>query len=107
MTTPYVLPLDGVNETFRINLSGVSYGFQVIWRDDPCGMGGWFIDISDPEANPLVQGIPLVTGIDLLAQYGYLGFTGSLYVLTAQDPMAPPTFDNLGTDSNLYWVTNP
>lgn len=100
----YVVPLSGSNESFSITLNTVNYGFLVMWRDDPCGMGGWFIDISDSLGDPLVQGIPLITGADLLEQYGYLGFNGSLYVQTAQDPMAPPTFDNLGTDCQLYWV---
>lgn len=48
----------------------------------------------------------MVTGADLLAQYGYLGFGGSLYVQTVQNPDATPTFTNLGTDCNLYWVAD-
>jgi hypothetical protein len=101
----FTIPLTGSNEIFSITLNGVSYILTVIWRDDPCGMGGWFLDIADSVGDPLVQGIPFVTGADLLAQYGYLGFGGSLYVQTLLDnPQAPPTFTNLGTDCQLYWV---
>jgi hypothetical protein len=99
-----LVPLAGVNERFTITL-GATYGFQIIWRDDPCGMGGWFLDIADALGNPLIQGLPMRAGQDLLAQYGYLGFTGQLWMQTAQDPTADPTFDNLGTDCNMYWVT--
>ena len=100
-----IVPLLGANETFQITLAGVSYGMQVVWRNDPGGEGGWFLDIADDEANPLLQGVPFVTGTDLLAQYGYMGFGGSLYVQTVQEPDATPTFTNLGTDCQLYWVT--
>jgi uncharacterized protein DUF6983 len=99
----FLVPTLGVNETFSVTL-GVPYSLQIIWRDDPCGMGGWFLDIGDGQGAPLVSGIPLVPGVDLLAQYGYLGFTGGLWVQNGQDPEAPPTFDGLGTDWQLYWV---
>jgi hypothetical protein len=104
VTASYIIPTAGVSETFSITLTGVTYGFTLIWRDDPCGMGGWFLDIADDIGNPLVQGLPLVTGVDLLEQYGYLNFGGQLYVQTKQDPQAVPTFTNLGTDCQLYWV---
>ena len=48
---------------------------------------------------------PLVPGVDLLAQYRYLGFTGSLVVQTDNDPNADPTYDSLGQTSQLYFVT--
>lgn len=101
-----IIPLAGVNESFTVTL-GLPYSFQIVWRDDPCGMGGWFLDIGDGAGNPLVQGIPLHSGEDLLAQYGYLGFTGQLWMqtLNGPNPTADPTFDNLGTDCLMYWVT--
>jgi hypothetical protein len=106
MTTSSTIPLLGVNESFTITL-GLPYTFTIIWRDDPCGMGGWFLDIGDGANNPLVQGIAMVAGHDLLEQFGYLGFSGQLWMQTAQDPTADPTFDNLGTDCQMYWVTEP
>lgn len=100
----YLIPCSGVNETFQITLVGVTYTFTLVWRDDPCGQGGWMLDIGDQYNAPLVQGVPLTTSDDLLAQYGYLNFGGQLYLMTAQDPDAAPTLTNLGTDCNLYWV---
>lgn len=104
MSTPYLVPLSGIPETFAITLGGVSYTFTVQYRNDPGGNGGWVLDIGDASNDPIISGIPLVTGADLLEQYGYLSFSGALYVQTAQDPDATPTFTNLGTDCNLYWV---
>ncbi len=67
----------------------------------------WVLDISDQSGTPILQGIPLVTGADLLAQYGYYNFGGGLWVSTTNNPDAVPTFDNLGGaagDAQLYWV---
>jgi len=102
---PLLIPLAGISETFRIALAGVAHRFTLIWRDDPGGMGGWFLDIADDSSVPIVQGIPLVTGADLLEQHAAdAAIAGSLYVQTIQNPIAAPTFDNLGTDAQLYFV---
>jgi hypothetical protein len=103
----YTIPLQvGVPQAFPITLGGVSYQLTFQYRNDSVAPG-WFLDISDDQGNPIVQGIPLVTGRNLLAQYGYLGFLGGLYVQTIDNPDAAPTFDNLGNDAQLFWVTNP
>ncbi len=97
------VPLIANPQRFSIQLNGVGYVFVVKWNtaDD----AGWILDIQDENNVPLVGGIPLVTGADLLAQYGYLGFTGQLQVQTDFDLDAVPTFDNLGDTSHLYFVT--
>jgi hypothetical protein len=105
MTAPLLIPLSGISETFRIALAGTAYRLTVIWRDDPGGMGGWFLDIADDNSVPIVEGIPLVTGADLLEQHAAdSGIAGSLYVQTVQNPLAMPTFDNLGGDAQLFFV---
>ncbi|MGA4275570.1 phage baseplate plug family protein [Ralstonia nicotianae] len=97
----FEIPLTPVPQTFDVTLVGVGYQFTLQWRDTT--NGGWILDIADSTGNPLVCGIPLVTGVDLLAQYAYLGFGCELWVQTdAAD--APPTYTNLGTESHLYCV---
>jgi hypothetical protein len=51
-----------------------------------------------------VSGIPLVTGVDLLSQYSYLGIPGALLVTTDRGAGEVPTFDGLGVTSHLYYV---
>jgi len=51
--------------------------------------------------------VPLVTGANLLKKYAYLGFVGALWVQTLDNPDAVPTFQNLGSDGQLFYVTNP
>jgi len=52
----------------------------------------------------MIMCIPMVCGIDLLSQYGYLNIGAELWVLTDGDDTAPPTIDNLGAESNLFLV---
>jgi len=92
-------------QSFSIQLSGVTYTLSFVYRND-ANMPGWFMDIADSGGTPIVQGLGVVTGADLLAQFGYLNFGGKLIGQTTSDPDALPTFDNFGTDFQLYWVPN-
>lgn len=99
----YEIPLTPDPQSFTITLGGIEYRLTVQYRNTD--QGGWVLDIADNAGNPIIQGTPMVTGCNLLAQYRHLGFTGGLYVQTTDNPDAVPTFDNLGTDAHLYWVT--
>lgn len=106
MSSVFTIPLQvGTPQTFSISLGGITYQLTFLYRNDTSGLGGWTVDIADSSGNPIAQSIPLVTGADLLAQYKHLGFTGSLVVQTTSDPDAVPTFDNLGDDGQVYWIS--
>lgn len=100
-TTYYEIPLSPNAQSFYIALAGVQYQMQVTWRT--ATEGGWFLDIYDASGNALVLGIPLVTGVDLLAPYPDAGVGGSLYVATDGTPDAVPLYSNLGTTAHLYF----
>jgi hypothetical protein len=99
----YTIPLTAAAQTLTIALGGVTYNLTVLYRSAP--QGGWFLDIADQNDVPIVRGVPLVAGADLLAQYGYLQFGGKLGVYNVSAPNDPPTYANLGTDCLLYWIT--
>lgn len=101
--TIQVIPLSAANQTFTVQLGLIEYRLRLIYRD--ADEAGWVMDISDAEDTPIVAGIPLITGANLLAQYGYLEIGGALYMATDADPDAVPTFENLGGAAKLYWVT--
>lgn len=104
MSNFYEIPLTPTPQKFTISLSGVDYSITLnYWNIDE---GGWHISIVDVNGNAIVNNVPLVTGTNLLGQYGHLGFTGRLWVQTANDPDATPTFLNLGVEAFLYWVTD-
>jgi len=102
MTTYYEIPLSPEPQTFTIPIGGVTYGFNVQWN---VNNASWIIDIADASGNPIVSGIPVVTGVDLLGQFGYLGFGFQLVAQTDNSPDTVPTFDNLGTTAHLYAIT--
>lgn len=104
MSTVFEIPLDvGTPQQFTVTLSQVDYLMTLRYRN--VDQGGWFLDIADVSGNSIIEGIPLVTGCDLLAQHKHLGFVGELVVQTTNDPDAVPTFENLGDAGKLYWVT--
>ncbi len=106
MTTAYQFPFVPSQQTLQITLANVLYTLNVYWNSNPL-VNAWVVDIADAQGNAIVSAIPLVTGTDLLAQYGYLNFGGQLIAQTSSDTDAPPTYVNLGSDGNLFFVTTP
>ena len=104
MSTPFLIPLQPTNQTLQITLAGVLYTLTVRWNDQN---QAWTLDIADANQNPIVSGIAVVTGQDLLAPYGYLNFGGQLIAQTTNDTDAVPTLANLGSAGNLYFVVQP
>lgn len=95
----YTVPLSPLPQSFGIVMAGKEYRLTVRWFDAP--EGGWTLDIAEPDnAAPIVSGIPLVTGIDLLWSYAYLDWGGGLWV----DAELPPTLENLGADVDVIFV---
>lgn len=82
------------NQEFSAQLNGKT----IVFRLHYCGYGNppfWNLDLYY-KGEPIVQGLTLVGGCDLLSPYR-LGI-GSL-VLVGDDP----TLDNLGSDCHLIW----
>lgn len=95
------VPLAATSQTLQIVLAGVRYVLTVRWNETN---SAWTLDITD-SAGRTVNGIPIITGVDLLAPYSYLNFGGSLVAQTDTDATAVPTYTNLGSTGHLYWVT--
>lgn len=103
MTTPYEIPLSPDAQNFSITLNNVDYNFSLQWNEPSAA---WKIDIADSNNVNILCGIPLITGVDLLEPYAYLNFGGQLIVQTDHDTDNVPTFDNLGINGHLYWISN-
>jgi hypothetical protein len=102
MTQVYEIPTTATPQKMSITLSGVLYQLLLKWNGvSQC----WILDISDDNGTPILCGIAVITGVDLLEPYSYLGFGGQLFALTDNNPDLPPNFTNLGTTGHLYWVT--
>lgn len=92
-----------------MTLQGVTYTLWFNWNHVT---QNWTVDFYDETgAGEVLLGVPLVTGADLLEQYGYLPL-GAFAILTAitigpgVSPDTVPSFTNLGSDGHLY-VTTP
>jgi hypothetical protein len=104
MISIFLIPLTNVPQQFQIVLAGITYLMTSKWNDSDGA--GWLLDIADQNDNPIATNIPLITGADCLEGLEYLGIEGNLYVnSSAGSPLAVPTLDNLGTDSNLFFAT--
>lgn len=97
---PFEIPLSPEAVEFDISLANVDYHMRITWNPvSAC----WILDISDSSDVPIVQGVPLVTGADLLAQYAYLGISGAL-ICTTDDGVGVPTYAGLGNSGHLYFL---
>lgn len=100
MSNIFLVPTTPKPQQFFISLNGVTYQFLLKWNTvADC----WVLDINDANAAAIAQGLPLITGADLLEQLGYLGITGNLIVQTTNNADEVPTFNSLGDTGNLYY----
>ena len=90
-----------------ISWQNVAYTLYFKWnRPAQC----WVLDIWDnATTTPLLNGLALVTGCDVLGQFGYLPLAAQtvITVITigpAVSPDSVPNFDNLGVDGHVYLV---
>lgn len=98
----FKIPLMNIPQKFAIDLAGKSYIVLCRYNTE---MESWLISMMDGDTEQdIFDSMPLVTGVDLLAQYAYLGIPGSLIVYTDGDEFTPPTETNLGQECNLYYV---
>lgn len=101
--TGFVLPLrPSTPQEFVTQLNGVSYTLRTRWlTPSSC----WVMDIGDVDNNPMVGSIPLVPGVDLLEQFGYLGIGGALVAYNTQGPPdMVPGFNDLGVTVRVAFV---
>lgn len=100
----YEIPLRPQPQEILVQFpNGTNYQLRLIYQFTPNDC--WLLDISDADGNPILCGVPLVTGADLLAQYAYLGFGCSLYCTTDGNTFSVPRFYNLGRTAHL-WISN-
>ena len=101
--TMYQIPLTSGAQSFTINLGDVQYKMTLIYRD--AYGGGWFLDMERTDETDAIFGIPLVLGVDLLAQHSYKNF-GHLYVEMDGGIKRRPTYEEIGTTVILKWTDN-
>jgi hypothetical protein len=98
----YSLPVKPYAVKFRIMVGNTDYWFQTQYRE--AEEAGWVLDLLDANEQPMIMGIALVAGLDLMWQYHHMGVGFSLVLKTRED-RGTPTYESLGTDDELLLVT--
>ena len=96
----YRIPLTEGSQTFSVTLGDWQFKVSLIYRD--ADGGGWFIDLERTDGGVSVYGLPLVTGVDLLAQHKHLGL-GGLLVQWDGGRMEYPSFEDMGKTVTVLW----
>lgn len=102
----FEIPFTPKAQQITANLSGVDYKLSIRYSN----YNYWIMDITDIDDVPVLSGIPIVTGTDLLGQFAYLDLAKeavivALTLVGGRPSDAIPTYKNLGIDSHVYYVT--
>lgn len=95
-------PLRPEAQQMTIELASVLYTVRFGWCDTPDG--GWFMDLGTYEGAPLIQGLPLTAGEDVLQQFAYLGIGGEIRVETDGNSLVEPTYGDLGSNGKVLFI---
>ena len=98
---PYVVPLIPQNQEFDVSLNGTTYHLIVKWN---AFSNAWILYVGTDQRVPVLSGIPLVTGCDLLEEFAYLGLGGAFVVQSSNDPDEVPNYTSLGGTGNLFFL---
>lgn len=109
MSDPQLIPTQPGLQIFSVTLANVPYNVRIMWNE-VANPPFYAIDIATmngaafADGSTLLAGLPLLTGVDVLGQFAYLGIGGKLLVLTDRDTGEDSTYDGLGTTSRLYFI---
>lgn len=96
----YKIQFSNHPEEFGITLLDQEFVIRSCWNDQS---HNWEIDIFDQSMQPVVTSIPLICGVNLLKQHQHILPT-ILFCYTDGNENSIPTFDNLGTEANVYFA---
>jgi hypothetical protein len=108
MATVVEIPTEAEHPfTETITWGGVAYALAFKWNSvNQC----WGLDIfAEDGVTPILTGLALITGTDILGQFGYLP-VGATTVMTVMSigpfvsPDSVPNFYSLGSDGHVYLV---
>jgi hypothetical protein len=103
--TGYIIPFSPRPQRLITTLGTVTYNLRTRWSNPS---NCWLLDIADVDNNLIIGGIPMITGADLLEQYRYLGFVGSLFAYSTDGPPdMVPTLIGLGITAQVAYIPDP
>lgn len=97
------LPMTNQNAafTFSTDLDGITYNFKFRWNGR---MEQWKFDLLDADLSPIINGVPFIVEVDLLAQIVKSGRpAGQLVALNLKDTFVNADRFSIGGDVGLYY----
>lgn len=105
MATQYfTIPFVSLPQEFYIDLNDKTVLIKNKWNSM---IPAWEMSIYDGDTlEPLILCMPIIGGIDLLEQFAFTGLKGSMAVLTDGNSLSDPTLNNLGDESQVFYVVD-
>ena len=97
----YNVPLTNKNQTLQTSLLGITYILTVRWN---ALANLWYLDINDANNTPILNGVPMTAGVNLLKQFAYLGINGALVAQNVSNPNLPIGEADLGVTGFLLFI---
>ena len=92
---------DIADQSFSVQLDGAVYQVRLRYNTRA---GHWALDLADAVGTPLLSGMAIRLGVDLLAQFSDDRFPpGKLFAMNWVNAYAEPDRDNFGTDVALIY----
>nr|WP_242452421.1 hypothetical protein [Morganella morganii] len=92
------IPVSIKNQQLDIRLGGKYYRIRLVYRQ----FCGWVADMMDQAGTEIFTGVPLVSGMDILEPYRYMGFNGSL-IFVCDETAGELSFSEFGRKNRLYF----
>lgn len=89
--------------TFRVGLSGVQYTFTIRYNSR---MARWILDLADAQETPIITGVPLLIGLNLLGRFaGQTGVPiGKFYITDDTFGSTQPTRNSFSVTHTLWYL---
>ena len=97
----FQIPLTNQNQRVQTSLLGITYILIVRWN---ALAGLWYLDINDVNNKPILNGLPMTAGVDLLKQFKHLGIGGYLVAQNVNAPNEPIAYTGLGVTGFLLFI---
>ena len=92
---------DVADQGFSVQLDGTVYQVRLRYNTRA---GHWALDLSDSVGTPLLSGVAVRLGVDLLAQFDREDLpAGRLFAMNWVSEFQEPDRDNFGTDVSLIY----
>lgn len=89
------------NQRFQTFLGDRLFNISIQYRDAEIG-GGWYMDLQLADESASLLGVPMLIGVDLLAQYQYLTW-GRLWVTDDSGVNDLSKYENMTPNVGLVW----